>query len=188
MKHSRLAPIFLSGILVAACASSPRSADVPKPASGNPIVGSKVVVREFDTSEAEIVGASTVKAYGLDIAKVISEALRKAGVDARVAPVGQDARGDFIVQGRVVAVDGGSSGAREYLPYAIGSSYGIGAGKFRAMGKVIRSNGETIGDFNRERRSGAEIDSNGTVQRCIDAVGYDIARMITTGHYTTGDD
>jgi hypothetical protein len=119
--------------------------------------------------------------YGMEAAQQLAEALREAGVNAEAVPRGGSRGAAATVVGQVTKIDGGSRALRYWI------SFGAGATQFAVRGQVRRADGQVLGEFADERRSGWGMfggDTATLMHRCVTEVGHDVANMITTGQYT----
>ena len=121
--------------------------------------------------------------FGLAVAEEIASALRKQGYDANAVPARGHAAGPIVVTGRVLLIDAGSRATR----YLVG--FGAGSAKFGVSGIVRNAQGQELARFSDERWSGFGVFGGNPitlVQKCLRAVGNDVARMLHTGKYRTG--
>lgn len=150
-------------------------------APGSPLAGQKIRVQEFDMTGAQVTSyQEPTNTYGMEAAQKIAEALRGAGANAEAVPRGGSRSTAVTVVGQVTKIDGGSRALRYLI------SFGAGATQFAVRGKVLRSDGQVLGEFADERRSGFGMfggDTAALMHRSVEEVGADVANMITTGEY-----
>jgi hypothetical protein len=109
--------------------------------TGPQVTGQRIAVAEFQTDSATVRYNEPVDAFGLAMAEEIAGALRKKGYAAEAFPAGREPRGDVVVRGRYLLIDGGSRALRYWV------GFGAGAAKMRVEGDVTRSDGTAIGHF-----------------------------------------
>jgi len=136
---------------------------------------------EFSQDGADIYFNAPHDAFGLMVAEEIAGALRKRGHQAEAVPAGGTHSGEIVVSGRIVRINAGSRPLRYWV------GFGAGAAKFGVDGQVTKADGGQVGSFSHERWSGFGVfggNSVSLVQKCLRAVGNDIAKMVDTGMYT----
>lgn len=139
----------------------------------NPLAGAKFQVREFDTSTAEIVNYDgSASGYGFEVAKEIAAALRQAGIDAQATPRYAPVVGPGVVDGRITLIDG----ARRRF-------FGYPRARFALSGTVRMPDGQ-VGEFKGYRS--AVWSGDPSLLRCVNAISYDVATIITTGTISIG--
>ena len=152
------------------------------------VAGLTVRVRKFDLVADPSAPDRPLQQTGASVAQRIVDALREAGVDARLAtdaPAGTD----LVLEGQVTQSNRGNRGLR-YLGGAW-SDERAGAARFAVKGRALRSDGSTVGEFSASRRAGFGLfGGNGDtlLNNCIDAVAYDVADMVITGQYQAHPD
>jgi hypothetical protein len=168
--------VIATAALIGGCARS-----VKPLAPGSALSGQTIRVEEFDMAGAQVTSYNEpTNTFGMEIAQKISEALREAGANAEAVPPGASQGTGATVAGQVTKIDGGSRALRYFV------GFGAGATKFAVRGKVLRGDGQVLGEFADERRSGFGMfggDTATLTHRCVREVGSDIANMITTGEY-----
>jgi hypothetical protein len=151
-------------------------------APGSPLSGQRIQVQEFDMTAAQVSSYDEpTNTYGLEVAQKVAEALRGAGANAEAVPRGAPRGTAATVVGQVTKIDGGSRALRYWI------GFGAGATQFAVRGRVLRANGQVLGEFADERRSGFGMfggDTATLTHRCVEEVGSDVANMITTGEYS----
>lgn len=175
---SKLVPIVLVSVawILAACAGS--SGPELSESAGYRASGEAITVVEFSQEGAQIHYNAPHDAFGLAVAEEIAGALRKRGHRADAVPASAVPENPLIVSGRIVLIDAGSRVARWLA--------GAGAAKFGVEGSLQRADGAKLASFADERWSGFGFlggNSVSLVQKCLRAVGDDIAKMIDTGQY-----
>ena len=171
-------------VAVVACASwacGGASGPSRVPTGEYPVAAASVAIVEFDLTGATVRYNEPTEAFGLAIAEQIAGALLEKGIEADVAPAGQTAAADLVVSGRITRIDAGSRSQRYWV------GFGAGSAKFGVVGTVRESDGKKVATFSHERWSGFGVfggNSASLVQKCLRAVGRDVAKMIETGSYT----
>lgn len=150
-------------------------------AMGTALGKQSVSVVEFAQDGAVIQYNEPHGAFGLMMAEEIAGALRKRGHQAEAVPAGGKTPGDIVVTGRILEINAGSRALRYWV------GFGAGSAQFGVAGDVAKAGGGELGSFSHERWSGTGIfggNSVSLVQKCVRAVGNDVAKMIDTGAYT----
>ena len=151
----------------------------------SPVRGLLVQVQEFDASKAVVRDYSDpVQPYGLQTAQAIVEALQEAGVNAEMAPADKPLRGQVIVSGSVTRIEGGDTTMRVLL----GGFGPAGTTRFGVAGRARRADGTLLGEFAVDRLAWMDLwwpSADRLLSRAAKVIGYDIAEMIVTGHYST---
>jgi len=149
----------------------------------SPLKKSVVVVRDFKADDAEVTNwDSPVAAYGAEFATQIVKALREAGVSAeKASDSAGTAAGRIVVEGQVTFVDGGNRGLRCFV------GYGAGSASVGVSGLARIEDGRRVEEFAVERGSSWYDVGDDTLRRCIKAISYDIATMVTTGKFQMGE-
>ena len=168
----------VSVVVVAGCGGRAPGPAVP----GQRLSGEPVSVVEFTTEGAIVSYDEPYESFGLDVASEIAAELRSRGHRAELVRAGGTSASGTVVRGRVVLIDGGSRAARVIV------GMGAGAGRFGVSGEVTRADGTRLGTFQDDRSSSGMANMWGgsahdLVQKCIRAVGHDVAEMIDTGQY-----
>jgi hypothetical protein len=144
-----------------------------------------VQVQEFDASKTVVRDYSDpVQPYGLQTAQAIVEALQEAGVNAEMAPADKPLRGQVIVSGSVTRIEGGDTTTRVLL----GGFGPAGTTRFGVAGRTRRADGTLLGEFAVDRLAWMDLwwpSADRLLSRAARVIGYDIAEMIVTGHYST---
>jgi len=172
--------VFWFAWLSVACAGGPSGPERIE-TSGTAITRENISVVEFSLEGASIQYPESHVAFGLAIAEEIAGALRDRGHNAEAVPMGGAHSGHVVITGKVVRIDAGSRALRYWV------GYGAGAAKVGVEGSVTKVDGGEAGTFRHERWSGFGVfggNSVSLVQKCVRAVGRDIAEMIDTGNYT----
>ena len=170
--------VSLAWVLAACAGSSGPSGPELSASAGYRASGEAITVVEFSQEGAEIHYNAPHDAFGLAVAEEIAGALRKRGHRADAVPAGAVPENPVIVSGRIVLIDAGSRVARWLA--------GSGKAKFGVEGSLQRADGAKLASFANERWSGfGFLGGNpvSLVQKCLRAVGDDIAKMIDTGQY-----
>lgn len=139
-----------------------------------------ISVVEFSQEGAQITYNAPHDTFGLAVAEEIAGALRKRGHVAHAVPARGEVPGEIVVTGRIVKIDAGSRATRYWV------GFGAGSAKFGVEGNVQNAEGAEVATFADERWSGFGVfggNSVSLVQKCLRAVGNDVAKMIDTGQY-----
>ena len=135
--------------------------------------GRLIEVKEFEM-------ATTVQRYdgpaqwiSVDLTQRVVSALRARGLRAIAAERTAPDTGDYVMAGRIVKVDGGSQGARQWA-----GGYGAGGGYLAVEGDLRTPDGRDLGTFATERRSSAAISSVDVINRCARTVARDVAGQV----------
>jgi len=100
---------------------------------------------------------------------------------AEAIPASGTPRGELIVRGRILRIDEGSRALRYFV------SFGAGAASLGVDGEAVRPDGNRIGAFADERRSGWGMfggSGENLLQRDLREVAEDVGEMVATGDYS----
>jgi hypothetical protein len=142
--------------------------------------GGTIAVVEFDQSNANIHYNGPHDTFGLVLAEEIASRLSKLGHNAKAVPAAGRHEAQTVVTGRITRIEGGSRATRYWV------GFGAGAAKVGVVGSVREGNRE-LARFSHERWSGFGVfggASASLLQKCLRAIGADVAKMIDTGQYT----
>jgi hypothetical protein len=176
----RIVTPFLALALLVGCAGSSGPDRVDS--AGTPLARESISVVEFSSAAAVVEYNEPHEAFGMMVAEEIAAALRKQGHQAEAVLAGANTTGDIIVTGGILEIQAGSRSLRYWI------GFGAGSAEFAVAGEVSRAGtGDQLGNFSHERWSGTGMfggNSVTLVQKCVRAVGADVAKMIETGAYT----
>jgi hypothetical protein len=182
--HSRGILLYLSLIAIAVLLFGCEPSAITAVNTKSPVSGLLVQVRELDASRASVRDYSDpVQPYGLQTSEAIVEALQEAGVQAEIITANVPVRGQVIVEGYVTVIDGGNTTSR----FLLGGFGPVGATRFGVAGTARQADGTLLGEFAVERLAWMDIwwpSADRLLSRAARVIGYDVADMIVTGHYS----
>lgn len=168
------------GILCLSVACTGPSGPSTKATSTHAFSGGTIAVVEFDQASANVQYNGPHDTFGLVVAQEIASRLGKLGHNAKAVPAAGRHDAQTVVTGRVTRIEGGNRAARYFV------GFGAGAAKVGVVGSVREGNRE-VASFSHERWSGVGVfggASASLLQKCLRAIGADVAKMIDTGQYT----
>ena len=139
-----------------------------------------IAVVEFDQAGADVHYNGPHDSFGLVVAEEIASRLGKLGHSAKAVPAAGRHNAQTVVTGRITRIDGGSRATRYWV------GFGAGAAKVGVAGSVREGNRE-VASFSHDRWSGTGVfggASASLLQKCLRAIGADVAKMIDKGQYT----
>ncbi|TMB12170.1 MAG: DUF4410 domain-containing protein [Deltaproteobacteria bacterium] len=146
-----------------------------------PAAGQRIGVIEFSLTGAQVNYDGQTEAFGLALAEAIAADLRERGLVAEAIPASGTPRGELIVRGRILRIDEGSRALRYFV------SFGAGAASLGVDGEAVRPDGNRIGAFADERRSGWGMfggSGENLLQRDLREVAEDVGEMVATGDHS----
>lgn len=142
------------------------------------VSGLRIVVMELRGPREAPNYEGPVEYLGVEASQQLARGLAEKGVDAIVSARGSAEDGDVIVRGEVSEIHGGSKGGRFWV------GFGVGAARCRVRGTVEDSQGRVMGRFGVGRSAAfGSLGSVHLIERCLTALGRDVAQMIVTGRY-----
>jgi hypothetical protein len=151
---------------------------------GDLVRSQSIQVRPFTTDEAFSSRTDIpLAAIGRRMAEDIAKELRGEGVRAEVLKSGALATAPMVIEGEFTTIDGGNQAVR-WL--AAGPITGAGKAKLAAQGRVVNSEGATIGEFHVSDTARGGFfggDATGVVEDCIETLGTEVALRVIQGDF-----
>lgn len=189
--ESQLSPTLLFGVFAAACITGCAArASAPEPTS--PLATHDIVVREFDTTGAEVYRMENddIRPLGVGLAKAIAGIFEWWDEEnwhegkTRYDPNAEPGPGRILIEGRITYIDGGSRAMRYFI------GWGAGNVQVWAKGRVVGADGAVLADFVSEQscsRAMAGGDYETLLQDCLDAIAYEVGEIVMAEGFNTHD-